>query len=221
MDKVNIVVHQKVLLPYVVKDLIQEEAAKLGTPFEDLLLFPLEDPEEGFPFVLGQGQDTLDTTFVDPASIKDPVNLWDLKRRMLTYTWLMRVPLEKRQDLFEAFYIVKFLLQEIKNTKARALGRTIADLPVDATKASLEVLRKEALAILKLPSAKNRIRGSLWKNYSNQLKKTNSPVAGIKDPNDPTGETTLLEELHLLEEEALKKELFFGTSPVLYRKEAL
>ena len=221
MDKVNIVVHQKVLLPYVVKDLTQEEAAKLGTPFEDLLLFPLEDPEEGFPFVLGKGQDTLDTTFVDPASIKDPVNLWDLKRRMLTYTWLMRVPLEKRQDLFEAFYIVKFLLQEIKNTKARALGRTIADLPVDATKASLEVLRKEALAILKLPSAKNRIRGSLWKNYSNQLKKTNSPVAGIKDPNDPTGETTLLEELHLLEEEALKKELFFGTSPVLYRKEAL
>jgi len=221
MDKVNIVVHQKVLLPYVVTDLTQEEAAKLGTPFEDLLLFPLEDPEEGFSFVLGQGQGTLDTTFVDPASIKDPVNLWDLKRRMLTYTWLMRVPLEKRQDLFEAFYIVKFLLQEIKNTKARALGRTIADLPVDATKASLEVLRKEALAILKLPSAKNRIRGSLWKNYSNQLKKTNSPVAGIKDPNDPTGEATLLEELHLLEEEALKKELFFGTSPVLYRKEAL
>ena len=221
MDKVNIVVHQKVLLPYVVKDLTQEEAAKLGTPFEDLLLFPLEDPEEGFPFVLGQGQDTLETTYVDKASVEDPVDLWELKRRLLAYKWLESVPLEKRQDLFEAFYMVKFLLQEIKNTKARALGRTIADLPIDATKASLEVLRKEALAILKLPSAKNRIRGSLWKNYSNQLKKTNSPVAGIKDPNDPTGETTLLEELHLLEEEALKKELFFGTSPVLYREEVL
>ncbi len=150
-------------------------------------------------------------------SIKDAIVLWDYKRRIMAYTWFKSIPLVDLKDLYEAWYILKFLCQEIYNTKARKLGKEMAELKVHTGREELKKYKEEILSILERPSNSSRIRCSLWKNYSNQLKKTKKPISAIKTPEDSTGEDTLLEELKILEKEALLTNLFFGTSPILYK----
>lgn len=145
------------------------------------------------------------------------IALWDLKRRALAYRWLVTLSLQTRQDLYEAWYLLKFLCQEIENPVARVLGKTMAELPATVSPSVLEIYRKDILGILEKPSAPNRIRNSLWKNYTHQVKKSGNPLAGIKDPNDPESLTTLIEELIFLENEAIIERIFFGTSPVIYK----
>lgn len=173
---------------------------------------------ENLSFLIGDGISPHSASAVSPEILQDPILFWDLKRRAKAYSWLMDQKIKDLRDLYEAWYKLKFLCQEIRNPLARKLGREMADLTEDAKKEVLDAFKNEILFILTLPSSSNRIRNSLWKNYSNQLKRTRNPLQGIKTPEDQTGDETLLLELKLLEEEALKTRLFFGTSPVLFRE---
>lgn len=170
-------------------------------------------------FIIGSGIQHHCAVSVSPKIMDDPILFWDLKRRAMAYSWLLHQQIESLKDLYEAWYKLKFLCQEIRNPLARILGREMADLQEDASSDVLDEFKSRILSILTLPSSANRIRNSLWKNYSNQLKRTNNPIKEIKTPEDPTGDETLLLELKILEEEAMKTRLFFGTSPVIYRNE--
>ncbi len=145
------------------------------------------------------------------------ISVWDLKRRALAYSWFKNHPLHHTQDLYEAWYLLKFLCQEIKNPVARVLGKSMAELPIETSISVLENYRKEILEILEKPSAPNRIRNSLWKNYTHQVKKSNKLMDGIKDPNDLKSLETLIYELTVLEDEAITEKIFFGTSPIIYK----
>ncbi len=174
-----------------------------------------QDPQ----FIIGSDSHKSSSVSVDPRIMEDPILFWDLKRRAMAYSWLESQCVKSLKDLHEVWYKLKFLCQEIRNPLARALGREMADLQEDAGSDVLDEFKNRILSILTLPSSSNRIRNSLWKNYSNQLKRTNHPIREIRTPEDPTGDETLLQELKILEDESMKTRLFFGTSPVIYRNE--
>ena len=94
----------------------------------------------------------------------------------------------------------------------------MAALKTPVAAEAIESFRCRILSILTKPSTPSKIRGSLWKNYTNQLKKTRHPLTEIRDPQWGPSESTLVYELTLLETEALKQNIFFGTSPVLYQE---
>lgn len=219
MKKENILTHERIRVAVTEEALRILDRRTLETEHPELSIEtsgPKDHSEKLLPVI---GRPHGDSPFVLPLEdLHDSLTFWDFKRRILAARWLDQVQLETRQDLYEAWYILKFLCQEIRNPHARVLGREMADLDVHAEKDVLEIYRQRIRDILSLPSSSNRIRNSLWKNYTNQLKKTRKPLEGIKTPNDPTGNETLLSELKLLENEALSSGLFFGTSPVIYRK---
>lgn len=218
MDKINVIVHEKAPLGITERDYELCKTKLSLEVLEGISILVLEKSGEALPpFVLGEVKD-LEAYFVPISTLEDSLKLWDLKRRILAYHWMKSVPLPHRQSLFESWYILKFLCQELKNVDARQLGRDIATLQSDAGIEVLEEFRQKILSLLKYPSTPEKIRGSLWKNYTNQLKKTHHPLSEIKDPKDGVFEDTLVHELHLLEEEAMKKHIFFGTSPVLYKE---
>ena len=220
MRKENIITKERIEIG-VLKDLLpQPELEKLEETYPELRFIQYEKAPERdeVPFFIGADASEDEPFGASADLLKDPIAFWDYKRRVMAYSWLKGLPLTNLTDLYEAWYILKFLCQEIHNTRARKLGRDMAALEVESSPEVLEAFRREVLLILTKPSSPARIRGSLWKNYSNQLKKTKTPLAGIKTPEDPRSEETLLEELRILEKEALATRLFFGTSPILYKE---
>ena len=220
MRKENITTKERIEIG-ILKDLLpQPELEKLEETYPELrfILYKKALERDEMPFFIGA--DASDDPFSASVDLlKDPIAFWDYKRRVMAYSWLKGLPLTNLTDLYEAWYILKFLCQEIHNTRARKLGRDMAALEVESSPEVLEMFRREILLILTKPSSPARIRGSLWKNYSNQLKKTKTPLAGIKTPRGPREvRTRLLEELRILEKEALATRLFFGTSPILYEE---
>lgn len=219
MDKINVIVHDKAPLGITDCDYELHKTKLSSEGLEGISILILDkNSETSPPFVLGEVKELDEAYFVPISTLEDPLKLWDLKRRILAYHWMKSVPLLHRQSLFESWYILKFLCQELKNVDARQLGRDIAALQSDAGIEVLEEFRGKILSLLQYPSTPEKIRGSLWKNYTNQLKKTHHPLSEIRDPKDGVFEDTLVHELHLLEEEAMKKHIFFGTSPVLYKE---
>ena len=219
MDKINVIVHEKAPLGITERDYELHKTKLSSLESEGISIHILEKNDQVIPsFILGEDQ-VLTESYLVPASVLEhPLKIWDLKRRILAHEWMKHVPLPTRQSLFESWYILKFLCQELRNVEARQLGRDIASLHSKPQEKVLEGIRSKILSLLQHPSTPEKIRGSLWKNYTNQLKKTKHPLPEIKDPKDGVFEESLVNELHLLEEEAIKEQIFFGTSPVLYHK---
>lgn len=219
MRKENIITHEKTEVGISKSAMNEISMESLEKTYPELVFLPYDESEEPkrTNFFIGQEPSERHPFALPLEMVKDPIAFWDYKRRILAYTWFRSIPLTNPRDLYEAWYILKFVCQEIQNTEARKLGKEMAGLLPDAGNEKLEKYREAILLILQQPSTSSRIRNSLWKNYSNQLKKTKNPLKEIKTTEDPTGNETLLKELKILEEEALTTRLFFGTSPILYQ----
>jgi len=219
MRKENIVIHEKIEVGITKSAMNEVNMDSLEKAYPELAFVPYDEnkKEERTYFFIGQETSERHPFALPVETLKDPIAFWDYKRRIMAYTWFRSIPLTDLKDLYEAWYILKFVCQEIHNTEARKLGKEMAGLMPDTNSVDLEKYREAILSILMQPSSSSRIRNSLWKNYSNQLKKTKNPLKEIKTTEDPTGNETLLKELKILEKEALTTRLFFGTSPILYR----
>ena len=228
MIKENIIITYKTEIGITEKILIKHDRENLekNHPEMEFVLItekslegrPIDEAYDGPLFVIGEERSMTKIIWISEDDLRDPVIFWDWKRRIMAHTWLKNQKITTRRNLYEIWYKLKFLCQEILNTEARRLGREMADLVEDVNAEILQTYKNAILTILTLPSSPKRIRNSLWKNYANQLKRTKSPLAHIKNPEDTTGDETLLLELKSLEEEALRTGTFFGTSPIIYRK---
>ncbi len=157
--------------------------------------------------------------FLIPAlEMQSPLKWWDWRRRMLAYLWLQEVPLKTRGDLYEAWYRLKFLCQELDDPWAREQGRYLAALKGRLEPEVAEQFRREVGDVLRRPSTLKRITGSLWKNYSHHKKITGRPVPDIQDPSVLRNVTTIARELMIMEREATEEGILFGTAPVTLRK---
>lgn len=156
--------------------------------------------------------------FLIPATdVQSPIKWWDWRRRLLAFHWFKTLPLNTKDDLYRAWYVVKFLCQEIDDEWARKMGRKLADLGKIVEEETVLEIRKEILETLRKPSTVSKITHSLWKNYAFYRKTKGETVEGIHSPDFRRNVTSIAKELLLMERTAFEEEVFFASSPVIYR----
>ncbi len=147
---------------------------------------------------------------------------WDWRRRLHAWLWLRERPIERSSDLYEAWHVVKFIVQETDRPFADAMGRRLAALPKGASAAELEPLRRDILGALAKPSSKARIRSAMWKTYAHARKKGRLEGVDLHDLRADSPEVRLnvdelARELTRMERISFENDLLFGTSPVIAR----
>ncbi len=158
--------------------------------------------------------------FLIPASdLQSPLKWWDWRRRMLAFHWFSELAITSTQELYEVWYRLKFLCQELDNSWAREMGRTLAALQKSEFVEFEPKFRKEVLELLRKPSTTAKMTNSLWKHYSHYRKKSGKIVLEINSPDFRRGVTKIAQELLKMERTAVEDEYLFGASPVIYRDE--
>ena len=169
------------------------------------------------PGIFGAAMLEEELFLIPAADIQSPIKWWDARRRLLAFHWFKHLPLKTKDDLYHSWYILKFLCQEIDNEFAREMGRTLANLPKDVDEELIAKIRKDILEILRKPSSVKKITHSLWKSYSFVKKSQGMEVEEIHSPEFRRNVTAIAKELTLMERTAFENDLFFATSPVIYR----
>lgn len=159
---------------------------------------------------------------IPDEGLANPLLWWDWRRRLHAWLWLKRQPIERARDLYDAWHVVKFVVQETNRPLADAVGRELAALPKHPDEEMLEGLRRQMLDALRAPSTRARIRGALRKAYAHA--RTAGELAGVElygvdvDATDRVENVdTLVRELTTLERVSFENDLLFGTSPVIRR----
>ena len=156
--------------------------------------------------------------FLIPSSdLQSPLRWWDWRRRLLAFHWFSTVELSTMKDVYEVWYRLKFLCQELDNTWAREMGKTLASIKLKDAPDFLAQFRKELSDVLRKPSTTKRITNSLWKHYSHYRKQRGKTVDEIQSPEFRRNLTTIAKELTRMERTAVEDDYLFGASPVIYR----
>ena len=147
---------------------------------------------------------------------------WDWRRRLHAWLWLRERRIDRSADLYGAWHVVKFVVQETDRPFADSMGRRLASLPKSVATADLELLRREMLDALKKPSTKPRIRSAMWKTYAHAHKKGSLEGVDLHDLRADSPEVRLnvdelARELTRMERISFENDLLFGTSPVIAR----
>jgi uncharacterized protein YbbK (DUF523 family) len=147
---------------------------------------------------------------------------WDWRRRLHAWLWLRERPIKRSSDLYDAWHVVKFVVQETDRPFADNMGRRLAALPKSAAVSELERLRRDILEALKKPSTKPRIRSAMWKTYAHARKKGQLEGVDLHDLSADSPEVRLnidelARELTRMERISFENDLLFGTSPVIAR----
>ncbi len=159
---------------------------------------------------------------IPDEGLANPLLWWDWRRRLHAWLWLRRVDVQRSRDLYDAWHVVKFVVQETNRPRADEIGRRLAALPKGAPVDELEEIRSEMLDALRAPSNRARIKGALWKAYSHARKKGQLDGVELHDLSVDSPEVTanlmrLVEELTVMERVSFENDLLFGTSPVIRR----
>lgn len=155
-------------------------------------------------------------------ALASPVKWWDQRRRLHAWLWLGDRPLETAGDAYDAWHVLKFVVQEIDRPLADRIGRGLAALPKSPGRECLEAFRGEVLDALRRPSTPARIRQSMWKTYVHakkhgRLDGVDLHELSVDSPEVVANSTRIAAELALMERVSFENDLLFGTSPVLMR----
>ena len=160
---------------------------------------------------------------VPDDALASPVKWWDWRRRMHAWLWLKERPLTSAAEMYEAWHVLKFVVQEIDRPLADAMGRQLAALPKHPPTERLEELRAEVLDALRRPSTLPRIRQAMWKTYVHAKKKGSLEGVDLHElhvdsPEVIANSSTIARELALMERVSFENDLLFATTPVLARE---
>lgn len=159
---------------------------------------------------------------IPDSALTNPLLWWDWRRRLHAWLWLADREIVRAKDLYDAWHVVKFVLQETSRPFADAMGRELAALPKNPPVAALEDARARMLDALRTPSTRPRIRQALWKTYINAKKHGKLEGVELHDLTVNSPEVTenlmaIVKELTTLERVSFENDLLFGTSPVIHR----
>ena len=153
-----------------------------------------------------------------------PLKCWDWRRRLHAWLWLKDRPLPDASALYEAWHVLKFVVQETDRPIADAIGRDLAALPKRPSKACIEELRCRMMGALRKPSTPAKMRQALWKTYTFHRRQGSLEGVELHDlsPESPevlrnTG--SIVRDLAAMERVSFENDLLFGTTPVLGRDE--
>lgn len=159
---------------------------------------------------------------IPDEALASPVKWWDWRRRMHAWLWFKDRPISSARELYDAWHILKFVVQEIDRPFADQIGRELAALPKRPPADQLESIRSEILDALRRPSTPARIRQAMWKTYVHAKKKgqldgVDLHELSVTSPEVIANSTTIARELALMERVSFENDLLFGTTPVLAR----
>lgn len=159
---------------------------------------------------------------IPDEALANPLLWWDWRRRLHAWLWLKRRDIGGSRDLYDAWHVLKFLVQEIDRPLADAMGRRLAALSKRPPAEELEAIRSDILDALRRPSTRARIRQSMWKTYVHARKKGRLEGVDLHDlevdsPEVTANLTRIVDELTTLERISFENDLLFGTSPVIRR----
>ncbi len=159
---------------------------------------------------------------IPDEALASPVKWWDWRRRMHAWLWLKDRDLASARDLYDAWHVLKFVVQEIDRPLADSVGRRLAALPKHPAADDLEAIRADILDALRCPSTLPRIRQAMWKTYVHAKKKGQLDGVDLHDlrvtsPEVVANSSTIAAELALLERVSFENDLLFATTPVLSR----
>lgn len=156
-------------------------------------------------------------------ALANPLLWWDWRRRLHAWLWLADRDITRASDLYDAWHVIKFIVQETNRPFADQMGRTLAALPKHASSQALEALRADMLVALRTPSTRSRIAGWMLKTYKHHKKRGTLDGVDLHDlkvdsPEFRINVMSLAEELTKLERVSFENDLLFGSSPVIYRE---
>lgn len=156
-------------------------------------------------------------------ALANPLLWWDWRRRLHAWLWLSDRDIERARDLYDAWHVVKFVVQETNRPLADDMGRALAALPRNPARDDLEALRARMLDALRAPSTRPRIRQALFKTYVHARKKGQLDGVDVHDlsvdsPEVRANINKIAEDLTRLERVSFENDLLFGTSPVIFRE---
>ena len=158
--------------------------------------------------------------FLIPAiDLESPLRWWDWRRRLHAFAWVRYQEINSKQELYNLWYTVKFLCQELDEPTARSLGKKLASLPKGFSPEHAEELKITIQEILRKPSSVNRIKQRLWKSYVYHRRTAYGEMDVVMPPETPRNITHITKELLHMERKAFEKGQFFSSAPILYRSE--
>lgn len=161
--------------------------------------------------------------FAIPSSaLHNPLAWWDWRRRLHAWLWLSRHTPATAAELYSAWHVLKFIVQETQRPVADAIGRDLAGLPKRPAPEEVTALAARIAGALEAPTTPVRARNALWKAYAHLVKK--GQLAGVDThglqvlpPSDLRSVTRVAAEMTALERISFENDLLVGTSPVLRR----
>ncbi len=155
-------------------------------------------------------------------ALTNPLLWWDARRRLHAWLWLKHRPLHQAKALYDAWHVLKFLVQELDRSWADAMGHRLAGLPRHVSEEEIEKIRAEILDKLRESSTRARIRQAMWKTYVHAKKKgvlegIDLHELDVRSPEVTQNVMAIAEELTRLERISFENDLLFGTSPVIMR----
>lgn len=154
---------------------------------------------------------------IPAADLQSPLRWWDWRRRLLAFLWVEDVKLENVNDLYQVWYKLKFLCQELDDSWSRTMGRRLASLDKDHFAQASADFRTEIMDVLRKPSTTARMTNSLWKNYAYYRKVSGKTVPEINAPEFKRNITSIAKEMLKMERTSVEDKVLFGASPVIYR----
>ncbi|MDW7670904.1 MAG: DUF523 domain-containing protein [Bacillota bacterium] len=158
--------------------------------------------------------------FLIPAiDLESPLRWWDWRRRLHAFAWVQRQEVTSKQELYNLWYTVKFLCQELDDPASRQIGKDLAALPKGFFPGYADEFKTQILHILRKPSSVARIKQRLWKSYVYYRRKEKGEMDVVLPPETPRNVTHITRELLEMERRAFEKGQFFSSAPILYRDE--
>lgn len=155
--------------------------------------------------------------FLIPAQdLFSPIKWWDWKRRLTAFVWIKEHEVKTIEELKDIWHSVRLLCFELDSEFSYDFSHRIG-AKHDFTEGELLLLKIEILELLRKPADIEKIKIGLWKNYCHMKKFHDVEIPDILPPEALRSNTHLSQELAHLEIEAKKNDLFFGSSPIIYR----
>ena len=168
------------------------------------------------PGVFGAMLDQAGYFLIPALDLQSPLKWWDWRRRLLAYLWLSEVSIATRNELYDVWYRLKFICQEIDDAWARDKGRELAQIGRKLDPDYVAVFRREVSDLLRRPSTTKRLTNSLLKNYAYYRKASGQSLDAILPVDARRNVTSIARELNLLERASAEAGRFIGSAPVLY-----
>jgi len=149
--------------------------------------------------------------------LDSPWKWWDWSRRLHAFVWLKRFDIKTKQELYEAWHMLKFICQEADEKKTRSLGVLLASAPKKLSQEFVSLWKSETLQLLRKPSTLPRIQAIMVKHYAHYRKVFGLGVKDVAAPTLDINKHEFVDELKKMERKAFDQGYVFVGHPIVYR----